>query len=626
MIKKTTHQKIAKVAKVPKMLKVKRSTKLNTVISKDVNEALTGLLQQKRRYDMILADAPSSIDIWAHLRDQKISPPSLESWRIWCQKWIDSCMELLSENGILHINGFEYDITELRKYFPKDKQHSITWNIGCDAPNPPRSVMILTLWKNDRDPKDLRKELNVYFSQSGNYKENLTLYEKKALTFSSYSKPINYSRELIKDFTKANNRKPGHVLVLFAGTGSECIAAKSLGIPYIGIDISDYQTEDCRKNIEDFPYEEADQEEQENNLKEIEDLTRPEKYKKSEFPYDPKETAFWLEQASYFCGMAVPRMSSKKIPTQMLQVREAIFSSQIEGYQSTPQQVFESFIYPEKIECPSTKITRRCFNALRLIPEIRTQYGGGVVNKNVILDFHNELFRNDSNITGGRFRQIENHVGNYHPPKSYLVEDLILKLLEENRKQEFNIPNLILAGITHAQFENIHPFVDGNGRTGRMILSIMTGVNSMNNRICYGQLWSSYNMYEKRSDYYTALRSTLEDPKNPDFTTFVNYYLYCVVKGIAMTLNRLEEADRRFKKDQQKLKTKLPSKILTYLAKNPVTTEATYCKENYLFGREIKEARLAFNVLLDKNILKKSKDFPDIYVYKKYLKIFEYII
>lgn len=117
-------------------------------------------------------------------------------------------------------------------------------------------------------------------------------------------------------------------------------------------------------------------------------------------------------------------------------------------------------------------------------------------NIQLILKWHKELFKNTKPDIAGKFRKYNVRVGNYIAPDWHIVKSLMKDLIEfynENKKMN----SVELAARMHYIFEMIHPFGDGNGRVGRLIMNYI--------------LWhNQYPMliieYKKRKSYYRALQ------------------------------------------------------------------------------------------------------------------------
>ena len=132
---------------------------------------------------------------------------------------------------------------------------------------------------------------------------------------------------------------------------------------------------------------------------------------------------------------------------------------------------------------------------------------GEKITKKLLLNWHREIFGETKQDIAGKFRDYLVRVGPYLAPDWQDVEDLMSGLVNFIDKNK-NINPVELAGIIHYKFESIHPFGDGNGRIGRLLMNHI--------------LWhSGYPMliieYKKRSSYYKAFTKGQEG--------FINYFL-----------------------------------------------------------------------------------------------------
>ena len=129
----------------------------------------------------------------------------------------------------------------------------------------------------------------------------------------------------------------------------------------------------------------------------------------------------------------------------------------------------------------------------------------------------------------GRYRTIRVRVGHYSPPPPELVSGLMFELLEWWNKDSGSLTPVLSSAIVHYQFEAIHPFADGNGRTGRALA-----------------LWELYRRgfdthhifsvdeyyWEGRPRYYAALQAVRQ--QGEDLTSWLEY----TAEGLLLTLER----------------------------------------------------------------------------------------
>ncbi|MFH1211869.1 MAG: Fic family protein [Candidatus Woesearchaeota archaeon] len=133
------------------------------------------------------------------------------------------------------------------------------------------------------------------------------------------------------------------------------------------------------------------------------------------------------------------------------------------------------------------------------------------ITKELILEWHKRIFEQTKPEMAGRFREYLVRIGDYRPPDWQEVKSLMDELMVFISKNK-GMNSVELSARVHYRFEKIHPFGDGNGRIGRLLMNKM--------------LWhSGYPMliigYKKRKSYYKALRKTEEQFAN----YFIRYYL-----------------------------------------------------------------------------------------------------
>jgi len=128
------------------------------------------------------------------------------------------------------------------------------------------------------------------------------------------------------------------------------------------------------------------------------------------------------------------------------------------------------------------------------------------VTNNVLLKWHKEIFENTKEDIAGKYRDYLVRVGDYIAPDWQDVKNLMNQFIKFLNEEKVN--PIKLAAKTHYKFEKIHPFGDGNGRIGRLI---------MNHIIWHNNYPMLIIEYKKRKSYYKALQKDEEG--------FVNYFL-----------------------------------------------------------------------------------------------------
>jgi Fic family protein len=191
--------------------------------------------------------------------------------------------------------------------------------------------------------------------------------------------------------------------------------------------------------------------------------------------------------------------------------REALDSSRIEGTQTTYSQLvlFEAASEARKNEAAEdTRFVAAYVTALNYgLARCRDL----PISRRLISEVHAELMRG-SNARPGRFRDGDVAIGRrnvstrearFVPPPARYIDDLFSDL-EKFLHTDNALPLLVRAGLVHYQFETIHPFWDGNGRLGRLLISLMLCAEQ---RLLRPVLYLSGYFENNRDEYYDSLLS-----------------------------------------------------------------------------------------------------------------------
>jgi Fic family protein len=191
--------------------------------------------------------------------------------------------------------------------------------------------------------------------------------------------------------------------------------------------------------------------------------------------------------------------------------KEALVSSQIEGTQSslTDLLLFENkaptSVPKEDVEEVSNYVAAMQHGLRRLA-------GGFPLSLRLIREIHGILLRGGrgANKTPGEFRRSQNWVGGTRPGDAAFVPpppEQMTKCLDSFERflhdEKQRLPLLVQAGLVHAQFESIHPFLDGNGRLGRLLITLLLcAKGTMKEPLLYLSLYFKTH----RSKYYDRLQ------------------------------------------------------------------------------------------------------------------------
>ena len=209
------------------------------------------------------------------------------------------------------------------------------------------------------------------------------------------------------------------------------------------------------------------------------------------------------------------------------------------------EKLQEGWSLPPSKEYLQTEVNNilEAFNTL--LREIITEDKVSIVTPDLIKDFHYMIGKDlgeHFDAIPGRFRDDRRHVGTYLAPEHKYVPELIEKLCVWLGK-EFHYSDgqdfataVIQAIVTHVYIEWIHPFGDGNGRTGRLFefyILLHAGLPSIVSHI----LSNFYNL--TRPEYYRQLDKAR---KKKDLTEFIQYALQGFRDGLKENLNIIQES------------------------------------------------------------------------------------
>lgn len=289
--------------------------------------------------------------------------------------------------------------------------------------------------------------------------------------------------------------------------------------------------------------------------------------------------------------------------------QEAVLSSRIEGTEASNLDVFR-FKAEGRDASNGHKRVREVVNyvsASRSCLELITN--GRHVDLEMLMRAHKILLEGvrGNEVESGKIRTVQNWTGyancrigdaSYVPPAVHRLDDLLANLMQFVKDPSQGIPVLVRCALAHYQFESIHPFEDGNGRVGRLlILLILASSGALSRPLLYLSAYFERN----RTEYYNLLRRVSQ---NSEWTKWLEFFLngviQCSDEAIRVTYKFL---DLR-KKYEQKLKENRASRnaivLATYLLSNPVVTIPAAAK--YL-GTGYPPAKKAVMYLVDAGIL-----------------------
>ena len=321
---------------------------------------------------------------------------------------------------------------------------------------------------------------------------------------------------------------------------------------------------------------------------------------------------------------------SKSLPNRMwliapLSVKEAVDSSGVENINTTVADVFEAELFPEKEEIGARKETLNYKNALLKGYELVTKKG--FINTNLIIEIQKELEPNKAGIRKIPNTKIQSGYGEntktiYYPPEGYEVILDKLKNLEDYINQEDeDFPNqidpLIKMAIIHYQFESIHPFLDGNGRTGRILMVLYLVLKQ---RLDVPILFLSNYILKNRAGYYQVLNDVTFEQ---DWKSLILYFLYAIATQATQTNSVVLKIQIQIEKFKKVLSEKNPkllnSDFVDTIFASPMITYESLSKDMKIHKNT---ASKYLNELVKFGLLERMKYKKEVvFVNQKYLAI-----
>lgn len=307
--------------------------------------------------------------------------------------------------------------------------------------------------------------------------------------------------------------------------------------------------------------------------------------------------------------------------------KEAVLSSQIEGTQATLLDV-AAFEATSAADRPDD-VEEVC-NYVEALTHARAQIkdpSGLPLGTRLLCDTHRILMtgvRGQSH-QPGEIRRVQNWIGGRTPGSARFVPPPpgevggALGALESWVHGDDPLPPLIKAGLAHAQFETIHPFLDGNGRIGRMLVSLLVEHWGLLDRPL---LYLSVAFKRRQLGYYTRLASVRS---MGDWEGWVVFFLGCVREAaddgvrVATALHGLIARDRSRIVDHER-STVAAIRLLELLPSRPIVTVPLAAE---MLGMSAPTARKAIELLEGLGVLRETtgKQRDRVYAYHEYLQI-----
>lgn len=266
--------------------------------------------------------------------------------------------------------------------------------------------------------------------------------------------------------------------------------------------------------------------------------------------------------------------------------KEALVSSQIEGTQSS----LSDLLLYENDEAPTVAVddVEEVSNYIAALNHgLARMKDGFPLSVRLICEMHQILLRGGrgSNKAPGEFRRSQNWIGGirpgkarFVPPPPEMVNELMSDLEKFAHEEEMKMPALVKAALLHVQFETIHPFLDGNGRLGRLLITLLLCADGV---LIEPILYLSLHFKEHRQLYYDLLQDVrLKD----DWERWCEFFLDGVTETATQAAEDAKKIIELLDKDRVRIgqigkAAPTALKVHSYLVKKPYLSLTKAAKE-----------------------------------------------
>jgi Fic family protein len=300
-------------------------------------------------------------------------------------------------------------------------------------------------------------------------------------------------------------------------------------------------------------------------------------------------------------------------------LQEAKASSEVENIMTTNDELYKSFVADRKIENAATKEVLSYKEALWLgLEELKTK---PFITTNLCIKIVQCIKQNNASIRNTPGTTLSNTQGEviYTPPGGEHIIREKLANLEKFINEDETIDPLIKMAILHYQFEAIHPFSDGNGRTGRILLLLYLKLSGL---LDTPAIYLSDYIIQNKIEYYRCLRDVTEKNQWEDY---ILYMLDMIEETAIKGLKRLHKITEAIEETSNEIKKKLPKVYSKDLVE--ILFRLPYTKRRNLIDENIGNLKTVGNYLIaleENGFLKSEKVGKEkLYLNQKLFKILE---
>ncbi len=335
-----------------------------------------------------------------------------------------------------------------------------------------------------------------------------------------------------------------------------------------------------------------------------------------------QDASLWLGKLNSYADL-IPNI---EFFIKMYATKEATNSNRIEGTRTT----FEDAITPvEQIKPELRDDWHEVQNYIQAINYSIDRLQELPISMRLIKETHRILLQGvrGEHKTPGEIRKTQNWIGGsslkdafFIPPEPNMLPDLLTDIEKFLHNENLQVPEIIKAGIAHYQFETIHPFLDGNGRTGRLLIILyLISTGLLNKPVLYISDFFERN----RISYYDSL-SMVKQTDN--MTQWLKLFLSGVIETSKNSINTFDKIIE-LKKDVENKLTKIGKKatngqrLLELLYSQPKVNSRLVSEELEVTpatANGVLKAFVEIGILEEKTGYNRNR----FYVFENYIKIF----
>jgi len=288
---------------------------------------------------------------------------------------------------------------------------------------------------------------------------------------------------------------------------------------------------------------------------------------------------------------ALSNLPNPNLFIDTIQIKEAKASSEIENIITTNDELFETLVAEKKNLNSAAKEILSYKSALFLgLQEIQDR---PFISTNLCIKLVQEIKQNKSSIRTTPGTALLNGNGQivYTPPTGEETIRKKMANLEKFTNDNDKIDPLIKMAIMHYQFEAIHPFADGNGRTGRILLLLYLKLEKL---LEIPAIYLSEYIIDNKTNYYKCLREVTEKSK---WENYILYMLDMVEVTSQRVITKLETIISLMEEIEHKIKSKSPKLFSKELLE--IIFELPYTKRKNLIDAKLGSPKTVGNYLIN---------------------------